>query len=377
MGERFSLQELVSLLIEKHGMSRKDAEAFVKEFFSLIEEALESDRYVKIKGFGTFKLIDVESRESVNVNTGERFQIPEYTKVSFTPDPALRDAINKPFAHFETVLLHEHTVLEESSFDEPEETAESLSEPNPPRQEVCTAIAQPEDRPIEPTAEPEPPLLAATPFEDPDQTGNTVTPLSEEIPAEEEPVAIAPLPTETQQGQPTPIKRKKTTTYLLISILLILLLCGGAVLYIYYPDLYPQATESLTPPASSVEEPPVNYPLSDTIVVERDTVAEAIPEAEPTVVEPVEPVADPIDEKKRTAAKPTTPVKPDSLSYEIVGFKTTHVVTNGETLTRVSLRYYGTKALWPYIVKYNQGVIKNPDCVPAGTRLRIPELVKK
>ena len=129
MNERLYQQDFIDLLANKHGMNKKDADKFVREFFLLIEEALEKDKYVKIKGLGTFKLVDVESRESVNVNTGERFQIPGYTKVSFTPDNSLRDIINKPFAHFETVVLNESTVLEDtpvsSEFDdENEETVE-------------------------------------------------------------------------------------------------------------------------------------------------------------------------------------------------------------------------------------------------------------
>ena len=114
MNEKLNIQDLIDLLAEKHGMSKKNADSFVKEFFQLIEEALEKDKYVKIKGLGAFKLIDVESRESVNVNTGERFEIQGHTKVSFTPEPALKDIINKPFAHFETVVLNEGTVLEDT-----------------------------------------------------------------------------------------------------------------------------------------------------------------------------------------------------------------------------------------------------------------------
>ena len=75
MNERLTIQDLIDLLAAKHSMTKKDAEAFVKEFFLLIEQALENEKTVKIKGLGTFKLVDVDSRESVNVNTGERFQI--------------------------------------------------------------------------------------------------------------------------------------------------------------------------------------------------------------------------------------------------------------------------------------------------------------
>ena len=86
----------------------------------MIEDSLKHDKLVKIKGLGTFKLIDVDSRESININTGERFVIEGYTKISFTPESALRELINKPFAHFETVALNENTVLEDTIIEKEE-----------------------------------------------------------------------------------------------------------------------------------------------------------------------------------------------------------------------------------------------------------------
>lgn len=146
MGERINIQNLIDLFAEKKGLSKKDAENFLKEFFALIEKALETDKYVKIKGFGTFKLIDVDSRESVNVNTGERFQIQGHTKISFTPEASLRDQINKPFSHFETVILNEGvdfegmSVIDEIS-DNEDETGVSFEEEN----EISSNNAKSED----------------------------------------------------------------------------------------------------------------------------------------------------------------------------------------------------------------------------------------
>ena len=105
MNEKLNIQNLTDELAETHGLSKKNAESFVKDFFSLIEEALEKDKYVKVKGLGTFKLIDVDSRESINVNTGERFEIQGHSKISFTPDNSLKEVVNKPFSAFETVVL--------------------------------------------------------------------------------------------------------------------------------------------------------------------------------------------------------------------------------------------------------------------------------
>ena len=95
MSEKVTIQDIIELLAEKHSMTKKDAEIFVKGMFELIEEALATEKYVKVKGLGTFKLTEVESRESVNVNTGERIEIQGHTKISFTPDSSMKDLLNK------------------------------------------------------------------------------------------------------------------------------------------------------------------------------------------------------------------------------------------------------------------------------------------
>ena len=108
MNEKLNMQDLIDLLTYKYNIPKKNVELFVKEFFDLVVYALENDKYLKIKGFGTFKLIDVDSRESINVNTGERFIIEGHSKISFTPDVSLKKSINKPFAHFETAILNDN-----------------------------------------------------------------------------------------------------------------------------------------------------------------------------------------------------------------------------------------------------------------------------
>lgn len=118
MGERINIQNLIDLLAEKRGLTKKESEHFLKEMFNLVEEALEKEKYLKIKGFGTFKLIAVDSRESVNVNTGARIEIQGHTKISFTPEASIRDQINRPFSHFETVVLNEGTVFDDMSQSE-------------------------------------------------------------------------------------------------------------------------------------------------------------------------------------------------------------------------------------------------------------------
>lgn len=128
MNDKITIQELVEFISGNQSTSKKEIEAFAKEFFKLIEDALQTERYVKIKGFGTFKLIEVDSRESINVNTGERFEIQGHNKITFTPDATLKEVVNKPFAHFESVVLNDGVFFEEEPILD-EETPVTEEEP--------------------------------------------------------------------------------------------------------------------------------------------------------------------------------------------------------------------------------------------------------
>ncbi len=128
MKKKLLLQDLAAYLATGSGLTKKESEGFARAFFDVIESGLLEDKFVKIKGFGTFKLIVVSERESVNVNTGERFQIGRHSKVSFTPEASLKELVNRPFAHFEAVDLNDETdVAELNSVDNgmAEEAAEA------------------------------------------------------------------------------------------------------------------------------------------------------------------------------------------------------------------------------------------------------------
>lgn len=110
---KVDLQNVAAQIASKHGLSQKDAESFVSLAFTTISNGLDTEGLVKVKGFGTFKIVDVRDRESVNVNTGERVTISGHGKISFTPDAVIKDLINKPFAQFETVVINEGVDIEE------------------------------------------------------------------------------------------------------------------------------------------------------------------------------------------------------------------------------------------------------------------------
>lgn len=113
MKKKLGIQDFADFIVQRDGLSRTEAETFVRAFFDVIEQGLEEDKFVKIKGLGTFKLISVSERESVNINTGERFQISGHTKVSFTPDASMKELVNRPFAHFDAVDLNDDTDINE------------------------------------------------------------------------------------------------------------------------------------------------------------------------------------------------------------------------------------------------------------------------
>lgn len=140
---RIYMNDLAAMLIEKHGMARLEALRFLEAFVETIQEGIDRDRLVKLRGLGTFKLIDVEARKSISVNTGESLVIEGHPKLTFTPDATLKDLINKPFSAFETVILNDGVTFEElnEAAEEPygaagaeeagvpDEAAEAVEEP--------------------------------------------------------------------------------------------------------------------------------------------------------------------------------------------------------------------------------------------------------
>lgn len=113
MKKKLLLQDIMDYISQSEGLTPEDADTFVRSFFDIVEQGLLEDKIVKIKGLGTFKLVAVSERESVNINTGERIQIEGHSKISFTPDSSMKELINRPFAHFEPVELNDETNAEE------------------------------------------------------------------------------------------------------------------------------------------------------------------------------------------------------------------------------------------------------------------------
>ena len=151
-----NMKDIARCLVDKHGLKVADAEHFIALMIDVINEGVQRERQVKIKGLGTFKLTSVSSRESVDVNTGERIVIEGRDKISFTPDNAMKELVNRPFSQFETVVVNEGVELEDE-FDEQleestpveektesveEKTVEKVDNPHEERVEAVAVVSE-------------------------------------------------------------------------------------------------------------------------------------------------------------------------------------------------------------------------------------------
>ena len=373
MNEKKTLQDLINLFSEKQGMNKKDAEVFVRTMFELIEEALATEKYVKIKGFGTFKLTEVDSRESVNVNTGERIEIQGHTKISFTPDATMKDLINKPFSHFETVILNEGVELE----DTPVETSEEIVQEEIISETILTEepaiMEEPQPKPIveapveeetiveEPTIEEqtkEEPISEETIEEETIVEESTIEePVAEQPITEEQAITEVQTSEETEKYVSTEEKKVKNTNRILwgVIVVLVLIILFGA----YWMFLRPSDVPEVTP------LPPVQEEVTIPVPVE-----EKQPE---DTIETVKFIQLSAEELR----KEHVPSFADTLDYQIIGTQEEYTLQKGETIIRASVKVFGTKKYWPYIVKHNLDVLPDPDNIPAGVKIKIPVLTPK
>lgn len=141
---KISLNDLAQRLAEKSGISLQDAELFIRKMFDVANEGLQSDKLVKMKWLGTFKVMAVKDRESVDVNTGERIIIEGRDKISFTPDNILKEIVNKPFAQFETVVVNDGV-----DFDEIDRKFENAEEDGPVSDSTLESVSDSENSSVE------------------------------------------------------------------------------------------------------------------------------------------------------------------------------------------------------------------------------------
>lgn len=388
MDAKLNHSDLSALLAKQAEISGAKAEVFTKAFFDIVLEGLEQDGMVKINGLGTFKVTDVASRSSVDVNTGEKIEIKGHKKLTFLPADSLKEKVNQPFAMFEPVEI------DESYVDDSEEPAMNETE----AQEDATAV---EDTPVTtPCEEPvtvEEPATAeeAEPAEDAEipaikeeevtkeEETPAAEPVAEEVPAtaeseeqakeataesvaEENTASEQPAPKEVKNSypitEPAPAATKPTTNRkrgVIYTLFIIAAILVAVVIYLH-PRLF-GIVETGKKTVATVETTP-------TKVVE---------EVKPDSVEVA--AEQPIEEPYTFAMVDELAVKSvgsitrgDTLLYVANDTIATHTVAADETLVRISLKYYGDKRLWPYIVQYNK--LHDPNGLSKGMELLIPRL---
>ena len=185
---KLTLNNIAKVLVEKNGLEPKEAMMFTTAMFDLIHDRLNEEGIVKVKGLGTFKMIRVEARESINVRTGERVLIDSHAKITFTPDAVMKELVNKPFSQFETVVLNddveftdmksEETTDETNNSEQSESLVDVVSEggtPEPAPEPAPEPVAEVAPEPT-PEVAPEPTrevLEPTVPSADEDSEDNT------------------------------------------------------------------------------------------------------------------------------------------------------------------------------------------------------------
>ena len=237
---KITIQEIAKILVEKNHIESQAASQFVNEMFAIILDRLSQGEAVKVKGLGTFKIIDVEARESVSVRTGERVVIDGHSKVTFTPDTTMKELVNKPFSHFETVMLNEGVEFED------------MKEPEPPTPEQQEPVAE---EPVVEESVAEEPVVEEPVVEQPvAEEPVAEEPVVEQPEPAEEPAVVQPpiMPAFHKQTHEEPKeeemenKKKKSIWPSILKCLLVLALMAASAYIGYYygsnkphPDVVP------------------------------------------------------------------------------------------------------------------------------------------
>ena len=379
MGKIF-MAELADMLAQKAGISKREAQQFLTDFVETIQDGVNNDKLVKIKGLGTFKVIDVDARESVNVNTGERVTIDSHQKLTFTPDAAMKELVNKPFSQFETVVLNDGVEFDdEPEVEEPaiaEETPEPVVEPTPEPEPEPVVVPEPEPEPVV-VPEPEPePVVVPEPEPEP-----TIVPEPEPEPVvvpEPEPEP-EPMPEPEPEADPAPVEEEvaeeaeeKSASYwwlwLLIAIIACVISFAGGYLYGRHMEMQELFAEDAPADTAAVQAAPV-VEVKDTAKVDTMQVK---PEAEEQaeVKEPEVKQPEPEPEWKKYEAMD---VRVRTGAYGIVGTDRMEKVRPGDTMKRIARRTLG-EGMECYIEVYNNMTTSD---LKEGQEVKIPQLKLK
>ncbi len=386
------LSELSAVLAEKHGIDRRTAQRFVTSIVSVVQSGLEADRIVKIKGLGTFKIIDVEARESVNVNTGERLVIDSHSKLTFLPDSTMKELVNRPFSQFETVVLNDGV-----NFDEPEENTpidieegstetveteaeETIAPVVEKEEETIAPVVEKAEEAIAPVVEKEEETIAPVVEEEeikveepsPVERIQTVVDMPEKDNVETEKTeSVLPPGWKTSEEvendsitEQMETKEKKVGWGLMAATALIALLVGGGAGYLLGYKLGDSTSVPSENVTSQVEQ---TAPQNEQPQVAEEQTTTVETEAEPQEVEdsatPIWEKYDDMDPRTRNGY------------YYITGLDRTETAKAGDNSARLARRYFGAAEMACYIEVFNG--IDGRTVLEEGTEVKIPKIEPK
>lgn len=425
---KVGIKELATILAKKRKLDSEAVLAFVESFFDVLCDSLRDEKMVKVKGLGTFKVVPVSARKSVDVNTGESIEISGRDKISFTPDTTLRDLVNRPFAQFETVMVNEgvdFTAIDEAAnlsqseadVDEPETASHSV-EPLPveTQSQVNHEVEEPKT-----VAEPQTPQIdeviegAEQVVEETEEVGEESSESQEDVSAcqpekeetKAENIETVPEPVEVpavEAVEPTPmpvtmvddsakmlseVLRKQNEQLseandllreqlehshhlmrligIAVVVVLLLVIGGGYYMFTNFSSFARLVDTATTPQVAVVAKPQPT--VKDTVPVK---VAEQKPAVEVQHKDTTKHVAVKEENKPAAEPQPMTEYNNDARvrtgAYYIIGVKTTVKVRAGQTLASISKYYLG-----PGMECYVEAINGTRE-VKEGQMIKIPEL---
>ena len=362
MNEKISFPDLVGLLSSKMNITKKEAETFLKEFFTVSTGVITSGEELRINGLGLFKPIWVEARGSINVQTGEPVEIPGHYKLSFIPDKVLREAVNAPFSSFSVEVLNDHVPIEDMTAVPSQDIDENNDICNTENVELQDSKEirekEEEDEPIEPAHE----YIQEDKSADEESSESTVS--SQEIEKFQEEIIQPESETKVEEKEEDCYEdylrksaSRKSFWWGVLSAFGIIIIClAGGIFFMGNdsPYVVKIGEYTLSLGKQSIDSRPMNNnPESVVLPENKDTLSE---------MEKDSVLKDSVISVSPLAAPEVKPV--------------IETIRSGVFLTTLARKYFGHKAFWVYIYEENKDVIKNPNQVPIGTRLTIPSASK-
>ena len=392
---KLTIQEVAKILIEKNGLGQREANQFATEFFAVILSRLQDGETVKVKGLGTFKIINVEARESVSVRTGERVVIDSHSKVSFTPDTVMKELVNKPFSQFETVVLNDGVEFEDMPDDVVEEETPVVEEPAIVEEPVAVEKPVADEQVVEEEKNEVAEEPVALVVEEPSVEKPAVEEPVAEVPLVKEPAAEVPLVKEPADEVPLvkepvaeeseelinfyeekkPEERSWGRWLLAGLVALALVIAAG-----YGGYQYGRQQTAVLPDTVFVRDTVYMAELQDSIEVGEseeaiinEIAATPVAKEEPKEAPKVEPKVEPKKEELDQWSAKDERVRLGA--YRIVGLSHEVTVLEGQTFYSICRAHLGPD-MQCYVEVYN-GLPQNPQ-IKAGQVLKIPKLeVKK